>query len=56
MQKYETPLAEIIKMTDKIDVHQLHDYENHVDHHKVRLSITTSVCFIIVTIRSCNAK
>ena len=35
IEVYETPLAEIIKLTDNMDLHQLHDYYDHTDHNQV---------------------
>ena len=29
--EYETPLTEIFRLTDKIDIHKLHDYFDSVD-------------------------
>ena len=33
--EYETPLAKMIRLTNEIDLHELHDYEDHIDHHQV---------------------
>ena len=54
--KYETPLLNMIRLINKIDLHKLHDYEKDVAHSKVRSRLILSMHFFRLLNRDRSTK